>query len=312
MSDQERALREALQGRAAEVPVGQADEGGLRHRLAVIRRRRRRAGAAGAVLVVVVALSVAALVGPDGGEDGNVIAGPGPSTTTTLVDPSTTTSPAPVAPAPTLAPGTSGTAPATTAPATAVPRTTSTTAPLPPVPDDALWPPPGSPTTFSSPGSAASDFTRRFLGMGTPQLGAARVSGDRATVDVRPLPTGGPTSVVSLRRIDRRGWVVVGCAASRIFVDQPAPSAQVTSPLTVRGRAQAYEGTVTVQVRGDGATAPLGQSFGTGGGTEVLPYEATVTFTRPPTPRGTLVVSEPRADTDTQGPAAATVVRIRF
>ncbi len=252
------------------------------------------------------------------GQGPNVVAGPDPSSTTTALDSSTTTAIATIPVDTTaLAPVTTGTAPspsATSGPAPTVARTTSTTAPLPPVPDDALWPPPGSRTTFPAPERAAEDFARRFLGMATPQLTPGRVSagGGEATVDVRPFSSGGPRTTVLLRRVGARGWVVVGCSAERIFVEQPAPGAAVASPLTVRGRAQVFEGTVDVEVRRDGATAPIGRSFGTGGGTEVLPFEATVTFVRPPTPRGTVVVTEARADDATQGPAAATVVRVRF
>ena len=180
------------------------------------------------------------------------------------------------------------------------------------VPAEAVWPPAGSATAFSTPTQAATDFARRFLGMGTPQRGTPRVTGADATVDLRPLPTASLTSVVSLRRVDGRGWVVLGCAAPSIQVDQPAVGATISSPLTVRGRAQAFEGTVEVEVRRDGATVPLGRSFGTGGGTDVLPFEATVTFSRPSAGRGTVVVSEGRADDGDQGPAAATVLRVSF
>ena len=316
----ERDLRETLRTRAEAVPVGRADEGGLARRLAAARRRRMQARLAAGATALAVVLGAAALVSADDGTPSNVVAGPDPSSTTTAPEASTTTSGvtipvdtvAPVAPAPTAtapAPSvTSGKAPTTVA------RTTSTRAPLPPVPDDALWPPPGSPSSFSTPQRAADDFARRFLGMATPQVipGRVTVGGDEALVELRPFQNGGPTTLLLLRRVGARGWVVVGCSAERIEVSQPAGGAKVASPLTVRGRAQAFEGTVEVEVRGDGAIAPLGTSFGTGGGTEVLPFEATVTFTRPPVPRGTLVVSEPRADDDSQGPAAATVVRITF
>jgi hypothetical protein len=180
------------------------------------------------------------------------------------------------------------------------------------VPDDALWPPPGSATVFPTADAAAADFVRRFLGMGTPQLSRAQVAGANGSVTVRPMATGGPPTGVSLRRVDRRGWVVVGCAAANIVVDQPAPAAAVASPLTVGGRAQAFEGHVNVEVRQDGALSPIGQSYGTGGGTEVLPFQATVTFRSPSARRGTVVVSEPRADVSDQGPADATVVRVSF
>jgi len=325
VSNPEWDLREALRARAAAVPVGRADEGGLGRRLAAAQRRRRAraGGVALALLVVVGAVSVLARadgLGP------NVVAGPDPSSTTTAPEPSTTTTGAtiPVDTTPTVTPETTGPPPgpgpgpgpsATSGPApTAAPRVTSTTAALPAVPDDAVWPPPGSKTTFATADKAADDFARRFLGMATPQLTPGRVSasGDEATVDLRPFPSGGPVTTVHLRRVNVRGWVVVGCSAADIFVDQPSPGATVASPLTVRGRARAFEGTVNVDVRRDGATTPIGSSFGTGGGTEVLPYQATVSFARPSVPRGALVVSEARADDGTKGPAAATVIRIRF
>lgn len=321
MSDPERDLREALRSRAAAVPVGWADEAGLGRRLVAAQRRRRAKVGAAALALLIVAGSASVLAREDA-QGPNVIAGPDQSSTTTVLEPTTTTTTteatvAPIEPIP--APTTTQAVPAlpgpatTSAPAAARP-TTTTTAPLPAVPDDAFWPPPGSKTVFGSPDKAADDFARRFLGMAGPQVIPGRVSagGDEATVDLRPFPSGGPTTTVLLRRAGARGWVVVGCSAERIFVEQPSPGAPVTSPLTVRGRAQAYEGTVDVEVRRDGATTPIGRSFGTGGGTEVLPFEATVEFARPSTARGTVVVSEGRADDDSKGPAAATVVRIRF
>ena len=311
-------LRDALHARADTVPVGRADEAGLGRRLAAA-RRRRQARLAGVAVALAVALGAGSLMARDDGPGPNVIAGPDLSSTTTP-ETSTTTGGVtiPLDTVPTVAPAPTGATPAGSVtsgkPPTTVPRTTSTTAPLPPVPDDALWPPPGSRSSFATPERAADDFARRFLGMATPQVipGRVTVGGDEAVAELRPLPTGGPKTTLLLRRVGARGWVVVSSNAERIEVSQPSPGAKVGSPLSVRGRAQAFEGTVEVEVRRDGAIAPVGTSFGTGGGTEVLPFEATVSFARPSVPRGTLVVSEPRADDDTQGPAAATVIRITF
>lgn len=322
MSDPERDLREALRSRAASVPVGRADETGLGRRLAAAQRRRRARAGGAALALLVLATGVSVLAREDG-QGPTVVAGPDPSsTTTTALEPSTTTTQTTLAPIETIPDPTTTTqaVPAlpgptvTSAPEATARRTTTTAAPLPAVPDDALWPPPGSKTTFGSPERAADDFARRFLGMAEPQVTPGRVSagGDEATADLRPFPSGGPTTTVLLRRVGARGWVVVGCSGDSIFVDQPSPGAAVTSPLTVRGRARAFEGTVDVEVRRDGATTPIGRSFGTGGGSEVLPFEATVSFARPSAARGTVVVSEGRADDSSKGPAAATVVRIRF
>ncbi len=327
MSGVERDLRDALGARASAIPVGRADEPGLGRRLATA-RRRRRTGVGGAALALLLVLGAVTVVAGADDQGPNVVAGPDPSSTTSVAEPSTTATTTdttdttgPEAPATSLSPPAPTTAapPASAAPAatgTTGPRTTSTTAPPAPVPDDAVWPPPGSATTFTTPSQATTDFARRFLGMTTSQVGAPRVGGANATVELRAIgESGSPTgifSVVSLRRVEGRGWVVLGSAAPSIVVDQPTTGATVTSPLTVRGRTQAFEGTVDVEVRRDGALTPIGRSFGTGGGTEVLPFEATVTFARPSTPRGTVVVSEPRADSGNRGPLTATVLRIAF
>jgi len=310
----ERELREALGARASAVTVGRADEPGLARRMSAARRRRRARLGSGA-LAILVALGALSVVARADDRGPNVVAGPDLSSTTSLTELSTTAATVPPTPARTVpaAGPTSTTPPASAATTTTVARTTSTPPPpLAPLPAEAVWPPAGSATAFSTPTQAAIDFARRFLGMGDPQLGTPRVAGADATVDLRPLPRASLTSVVSLRRIDGRGWVVLGCAAPSIQVDQPAAGATISSPLTVRGRAQAFEGTVEVEVRRDGATVPLGRSFGTGGGTEVLPFEATVTFPRPSAGRGTVVVSEAGADEGGQGPAAATVLRVAF
>lgn len=313
MSDHERDLRDALQARADQVPVGHADEAGLVQRIAAARRRRQHARLAAVAAAVALVLGATTLVAANDEEPSNLVAGPGPSSVSTVETASTTTvtaTPLETTVPPAVAPTTTAPAATTTAPTT-LPRTTTTAAPLPPLPDDALWPWPGTTTRFASPEQVASDFARRFLGV-SPFLKAPKISGAEATIEFTPGPTATLTTVVSLRRIDVRGWIVVGCAAPSIVVDQPAAGAAVTSPLTVRGRTQAFEGHVDVEVRSDGMTAPLGRSFGTGASDQMAPYEASVTFTRPPMPRGTVVVSEPNAEDGAKGPLAATVVRIRF
>lgn len=313
MSDHERELRDVLRSRAAEVPVGRADEPGLLRRLAATRRRRQQTRLTAVAAAVVLVLGAAALVATSDEEPSNLVAGPGPSSMSTVETSSTTTvtaAPVETTVPPAVAPTTTAPAVTTTVPTT-LPRTTTTAAPLPPLPDDALWPWPGTTTRFASPEQVASDFARRFLGVGAT-LKAPKISGADATVEFTPGPTATLTTVLSLRRIDVRGWIVVGCAAPSIIVDQPAAGAAVSSPLTVRGRTQAFEGHVDVEVRSDGMTTPLGRSFGTGASDQMAPYEASVTFARPPMPRGTVVVTEPNAEDGAKGPLAATVVRIRF
>lgn len=264
MSSSERELRDALRARGDEVPVGRADEPGLLRRLAVARRRRQQARLTAVAAVLVMVLGAATLVATSDEEPSNLVAGPGPSTTSTTVA-ATSTSPVPTSVETSLLPAPTSTAPPETrSPSpTTVPKTTTTAAPLPPLPDDALWPPSGSTSTFSSPDKAAADFARRFLEMPTPQLAPPKVSGAEATVAIRPLPRASITTVVTLRRVAVRGWIVVGCAAPTIEVTEPAPGSTISSPLQVRGRAQAFEGHVAVEVRRDWSTTPIGCSDGT-------------------------------------------------
>lgn len=318
MSDHERELRDVLRSRGDAVPVGRADETGLLRRLAAARRRRQQTRLLAATAALVMVLGGVTLVATKDDQTADLVAGPGPSTSTSMLEPSST-SPArvpvetslpqgPTSPAPPV----TSTSTTPTAPTTSGPKpTTTTAAPLPALPDDALWPPPGSTTTFSSPDKAAFDFARRYLEMPNSQVGSPRISGAEATIDV--APNGGPsfTTVVTLRRVEVRGWIVVGCAAPKIEVSQPTAGATISSPLTVRGRAEAWEGNVIVEVRRDWSTTPIGSSFGTGSTFEQTPFEATVTFTRPTSTRGTVIVYEPRVD-DVPGPMAATVVRVRF
>jgi hypothetical protein len=212
----------------------------------------------------------------------------------------------------------------TAPPATATPGTSTstvpkptTTAPRPPLPADALWPKRHLAKSFSTPHRAVEDFARYFLFMQTPNLGPAQIAGDEARISIRALPTAGLTTIVTVRRVATWGWVVVGCAAPTIQIDGPASGATVDSPLTIRGRAHTYEGNVDLTLVMDPEHS-LGRSFGTGGGDEMRPFEATITFPAAavrdsvdnrPTPVF-LVAREPRADDGAQGPLVATVVRL--
>jgi hypothetical protein len=180
------------------------------------------------------------------------------------------------------------------------------------VPDDAVWPPPGSTTAFPTADRAAADFARRYLGMGSPRFEPARVTGSDATVAVHAFASGGPTTTVTLRRADRRGWVVLGCAADDVLIDQPTPGASASSPLAVRGRSVAFEAQVDVEVRQDGALTALGQTYAMGGSTDLQPFATTVTFPAPTSRRGAVLVLVARNDVADQGPASAAVVRVAF
>jgi hypothetical protein len=79
----------------------------------------------------------------------------------------------------------------------------------------------------------------------------------------RPLPQSGPFAVVvRLQRLPA-GWWVLGVNGRSIQITSPTRLQQISSPLTVRGTAEVYEGTLYFKVTQDrsGRDLLLGQGF---------------------------------------------------
>jgi len=128
------------------------------------------------------------------------------------------------------------------------------------------------------------------------------------------------TTVVALEQLGPQGpsgpWSVVGARSTKIELASPAVRSMVSSPVTLVGKANAFEGTVTVRVKEDGMTErqTLGQGFVTGSGDatgELGPFRGEVTFRRPTKPGGAIVLSEDSA-AENQGVLRATVIRVFF
>ncbi len=178
---------------------------------------------------------------------------------------------------------------------------------------------------FEDPAATADAFARDYLGMLDPVVGEAVVTDDGSHyVDLRPrgedgqpAPDGGPLTRVGLRSYETsygaRIWTVVGAASPNVVIYAPGPLAEVNEPLTVRGEAIGYEGTVIAQVRQDGMRAgeSLGDAFGIAAQGEMTPFELEVPFSDPTEPTGALVV---HTDTglDGVGVPEATVIRLAF
>jgi hypothetical protein len=242
--------------------------------------RDRRWWYLAALAVVVVVVAIAALV--VGGDDG-------------------------AAPRPGGGPTTAETAPATTE----APGTTTSTTVAPSVDrSTAIWPFAGSGTRFTDPVDAARAFAAEFLGFGSPVVGAFQEGDSRSgEVEVRPVATG-PVSTVVVRQLEDDAWYVLAATTPTIEVDEPTAGSAVRSPVTVRGSAVAFEGTVEVEVRQDGNLGPIGEGFVTGGGDELRPFEGVIGFD-PPTERlGALVFLSRSAEDG--GVWAAAALRVRF
>ncbi len=189
------------------------------------------------------------------------------------------------------------------------PSTSSTSTPGADL-ESAVWPFVESTTRYTDPVDAARGFATEFVGFENPTMGTFQ-EGDSRSGEVE-IRTGISTpTTVFVRLMSDDTWWVLGSATSNIVVDEPATDALISSPLTLNGRARAYEGTVNVEVRQDGSEDPIGEGFVTGsGGTDLGAFTGTITFSNPTRSHGSLVFVTYSAEDGTINEAG--VMRIRF
>lgn len=202
-------------------------------------------------------------------------------------------------PAPTSAPTTATSAPATTSAPPPIDRTS------------AVWPYAASSTRYSDPVAAARGFAIDFVGFTSPTLGAFR-PGDARSGEVDVRGAGGLTTTVLVRQLGTDAtWWVLGAVTANIQAQQPTALATISSPVRLQGRSSAFEGTVQTEVRQDGAVAPLGRGFVTGGsGSELGPFDGMLEFTRPSAASGAVVLFT--VSMENGHVAEATVLRVHF
>jgi hypothetical protein len=136
----------------------------------------------------------------------------------------------------------------------------------------AVWPSPSSGVRYPTPVAAARGFALDMIGFRYPVLGSYRAGDARSgEVDVRP-EAGGPVTTVLVRRMSDDTWWVLGAATDGIELDTPAAGDVVASPVTLTGRAWAFEGHVSVRIVEDGFPMPLATGSVTGGGDTLRPF----------------------------------------
>ncbi|HSH59667.1 MAG TPA: Gmad2 immunoglobulin-like domain-containing protein [Acidimicrobiales bacterium] len=227
---------------------------------------------------------------------------------------------------------TSSNGPSTTA------SSTTSTAPVPDGGFRGIWPftsraevdayAAGTDRVYRDPSATALRFASQYLGMTEPAsfdvtgTGAAREVGvgPRAGEGGRAQPDPTATTILALEQLGPQGdsgpWSVVGARSPKIELESPAARSTISSPSVLVGRANVFEGTVTVRMKEDGMTQnqTLGQGFVTGSGDssgELGPFRGEVTFRRPTKPGGAIVLSEDSA-VEGQGVLRATVIRVFF
>ena len=213
--------------------------------------------------------------------------------------------------------GTGPSTPPTRVPSTTAPPGTTTLPPsttVPPVsPGElatAVYPTPASGIRFAHPVAAARAFAVDFVGFVNPLVGSFDASGgESGTVDVRATESGVATTV-RLHRMTGSWWVL-GSSTPDIRLDTPAASAMIASPIRVQGVSTAFEARVNVEVRQDGARAPIGTGYVMGGSMGAMaPFNGAIDFSTPNAARGALVLSTVSMENGNLW--EATVVRVAF
>src|SRR4029453_13838419 len=201
-------------------------------------------------------------------------------------------------------------------------------APHAPAAPRARPPPGGRPPKPVSPPPAeavapARSFLARELGMKDLVAGPFRFTGAEVGEvafrlqfggGARPLPQPGPeVAVVRLQRL-RAGWWVLGVSDRDIRPDTPARLQRISSPLTVAGWAEVYEGTVYVKVTQDrpGRDLVLGQGFVTGGEEGSGRFRGQIRFRQPTGKAAGWVIFYEESMATGGGILQATAVRVQF
>jgi hypothetical protein len=196
---------------------------------------------------------------------------------------------------------------------------------------------PGSPTTTPASttprnpdrtdGSAAVATARTFLarelGMTEMIAGPFRSTGAR-TGEVgfrhkfgegrRLLPQTGPYAVVVRLQSLPAGWWVLGVDGRSIQVTSPARLQRISSPLTVRGKAEVYEGSLYFKVTQDrpGRDLVLGEGLVDGSASMQPGDLGQLRFRQPTSTAPGWIVFYDAATDGSDGILQATAVRVRF
>jgi len=150
----------------------------------------------------------------------------------------------------------------------------------------------------------------RSTGAGTGEVGFRHKYGEGR----RLLPQTGPYAVVvQLQRLPA-GWWVLGVDGRSIQITSPTRLQRISSPLTVRGTAEVYEGTLYYKVTQDraGRDLLLGQGF-VGGSASTQPGDLDqLRFRQPTSTAPGWVIFYDAANDGSNGIIQATMVRVQF
>jgi Immunoglobulin-like domain of bacterial spore germination len=193
---------------------------------------------------------------------------------------------------------------------TTVSATTSTTSPESST-WTAVWPTAASSVRYRTPEAAAKGFATDYLHMVDPVISQFQQGDARSGEVPVQSSTTGPVTTVLVRELGSdNSWWVLGAGTAAIALTEPVWNASITSPVTLKGTAMAFEGTVQTQVREDDKAKPLGQGYVTGGSTAMGPFSGSLAFTKATTKYGAVVLYTTSAENGAV--MEASVIRVQF
>ena len=193
---------------------------------------------------------------------------------------------------------------------TTAPSTTSTTSPQSAT-WTAVWPTAASNIRYQTPEAAALGFATDYLHMVNPVIGQFRQGDSRSgEMPVQPSATGPETTVLVRKLGSDNSWWVLGAGTAAIRLTEPVWNASITSPVTLKGTAMAYEGTVQTQVREDDNSKPLGEGYVTGRGDAMGPFNGSLAFTKATSKYGAVMLYAISAKDGSV--MEASVIRVQF
>ena len=147
--------------------------------------------------------------------------------------------------------------------------------------------------------------------MVNPVIGQFRQGDSRSgEMPVQPSATGPETTVLVRKLGADNSWWVLGAGTAAIRLAEPVWNASITSPVTLKGTAMAYEGTVQTQVREDDNSKPLGEGYVTGRGDAMGPFSGSLAFTKATSKFGAVVLFTVSAKDGSV--VEASVIRVQF
>lgn len=154
-----------------------------------------------------------------------------------------------------------------------------------------VWPDPAGELDYNDPVTAVAGYAEEFIGFDAPAYGDFKPGDSRSgEVALRAKARGAVTTVL-VRRLSDGNWYVLGSTTPNIELATPAAGAEIDDPLSLTGKARAFEGTVQVSVFELGGTEPLGEGFVTGRGDGTLgAFSDQVRWDSPGAGRGVLVL----------------------